>query len=251
MKRRLDVELVSRGLAQSRERARALILAGDVQVDGVPVTKAGAPVSSDAAIDLRRADHPWASRGGLKLAHALQEFQIEVRGRHALDLGASTGGFTDVLLEAGALGVVAVDVGRGQLDWRLRTDRRVVVLDGVNARHLTPDALPQDRREFDLITVDVSFISLRHMLPVVRALLAPAGDVVVLIKPQFEAGRHDVGKGGIVRDPAVHARVVADVGTWAAGVGLAAIRTIASPIEGAEGNKEYLMHLRAAATLPS
>jgi 23S rRNA (cytidine1920-2'-O)/16S rRNA (cytidine1409-2'-O)-methyltransferase len=237
------VLLVSRGLAATRERARALILAGDVSIDGVPVTKAGTPVDETARIALRRPDHPWVGRGGLKLAHALDAFHLDVTGKTALDIGASTGGFTDVLLARGASRVVAVDVGAGQLDWRLRTDPRVMCLEGVNARYLTPDDLPTDQRAFDLVTIDVSFISLEHILPVVPALLRPDGHVVALVKPQFEAGRNEVGPGGIVRDPAVHARVLDAVTAAALRVGLTRLGVEPSPVTGAEGNREFLMLL--------
>jgi 23S rRNA (cytidine1920-2'-O)/16S rRNA (cytidine1409-2'-O)-methyltransferase len=243
-KTRLDLLLVERGLAASRERARALILAGDVRVNGRPAGKAGVAVPQDADIVLAAPDHPYVSRGGLKLAHALDVFQIPVEGRTALDIGASTGGFTDVLLQRGASRVVALDVGHGQLDWKLRNDPRVLVLERVNARTLTPVALPGDARAFGLVTIDVSFISLRHILPVVPALLVADADVVALVKPQFEAGRDEVGRGGIVRDERVHQRVVEDVAAMAATVGLVRRATIGSPIAGMEGNREFLMHLR-------
>jgi len=242
-KSRLDALLVARGLAQSRERARAMILAGAVTVEGRPAAKAGTFVEETAAITLRQPDHPWVGRGGIKLAHAFETFHLDVTGRAALDIGASTGGFTDVLLERGAAEVVALDVGRGQLDWRLRTDPRVVTVEGVNARHLRPEDLPAGRRHFDLITIDVSFISLRHILPVVPALLQPGGRVVALVKPQFEAGRQDVGPGGIVRDPAVHERVVTEVAREAHRVGLERLGQSPSPILGAEGNQEFLLLL--------
>ncbi len=245
-KPRLDVVLVERGLVPSRERARALILAGDVRVDGVPVTKAGAAVDANATIVLREPDHPWVGRGGLKLAHALDVFGLDVADRVALDLGASTGGFTDVLLTRGAAHVVAVDVGHNQLDWRLRTDPRVTVLEGVNARSLTPDRLPAEHRAFDVITIDVSFISLRHILHTLRDLLRPGGRVIALVKPQFEAGRAEVGPGGIVRDPAVHERTVRDVAAEAVRVGLTHLAVEPSPVTGAHGNREFLMLLQAA-----
>jgi 23S rRNA (cytidine1920-2'-O)/16S rRNA (cytidine1409-2'-O)-methyltransferase len=240
---RLDQLLVARGLAASRERARARILAGDVEVDGRLVDKAGTLVDDDAGVTLREPDHPWASRGGLKLAHALEAFQIDARGASALDIGASTGGFTDVLLHAGAAHVVALDVGRGQIAWRLRSDPRVTVIEGVNARDLRPDHLPEDWRRFDLVTIDVSFISLRHVLPAVPDLLAPGGRVIALVKPQFEAGRAEVGKGGIVRDPAVHERVVAEVAEQALRIGLERVAMTPSPIAGASGNREFFLLL--------
>ena len=245
-KTRLDLLLVARGLAPTRERARALILAGDVQVEGRPITKAGTAVDETAAIVLRQPDHPWVGRGGVKLAHALDAFGLEVTGRRALDIGASTGGFTDVLLARGAARVVALDVGAGQLDWRLRTDPRVWVVDGVNARYLTRDHLPATEREFDVITIDVSFISLRHILPVLAPLLSPDGRVVALVKPQFEAGRDEVGPGGIVRDAAVQARVIEDIARTAHQVGLTRLAVEPSPIAGAHGNREFFMLLTSA-----
>jgi len=246
VKTRLDALLVARGLAATRERARALILAGQVRVD-TPASKAGTPlkagtmVPDDATVALAVPDHPYVGRGGLKLAHALDVFAIDPRGRAALDVGASTGGFTDVLLQRGAARVVALDVGHGQLAWSLRTDPRVVVIEKVNARTLTADQLgPDAPRVFDLVTVDVSFISLRLVLPALVPLLAPDGRLVVLVKPQFEAGRDDVGAGGIVRDAAVHERVVAEVVAEAARLGLVHRGTTPSPIAGAEGNREFL-----------
>jgi len=240
---RLDTLLVERGLAASRERARALILAGVVRVDGRPAAKAGTAVGVDADVTLLVPDHPYVGRGGLKLDHALHVFGIAVEGRSALDIGASTGGFTDVLLRHGAARVVALDVGHGQLDWRLRTDPRVVVLERTNARTLTPDALPADARSFDIVTIDVSFISLRQILPVVPPLLAPRGDVVALVKPQFEAGRAEVGKGGIVGDEGVRARVVEEIVECALALGLTRAGLSESPITGMEGNREFLLYL--------
>ena len=243
---RLDTVLVDRGLVPSRERARALILAGQVQVDGHAATKAGMTVPDGATVTVATPDHPFVGRGGLKLAHALQTFAIPVEGRTALDIGASTGGFTDALLQRGAARIAALDVGHGQLDWKLRSDPRVLVLEKINARALTPRTFPDDFRTFDIITIDVSFISLRQILPVLPPLLAGGGDVVALVKPQFEAGRAEVGKGGIVRDPAVHARVVEDVTAAAAGFGFRRAAVVESPITGMEGNREFLLHLRAA-----
>ncbi len=242
---RLDALLVERGLAASRERARALILAGDVRVDGQPATKAGTAVARDADVTLTVPDHPYVGRGGLKLAHALDTFGISVQGRIALDIGASTGGFTDVMLQRGGARVVALDVGHNQIDWKLRTDPRVVVLERVNARNLAADQLPVDARAFDLVTIDVSFISLRHILPVLPPLLRPGADIVALVKPQFEAGRTEVGKGGIVRDAAIRARVVEDVTAAADALGLTRAGLTESPITGMEGNTEFLMHLRS------
>lgn len=240
---RLDQLLVARGLAQSRERARALLLAGDVSVNGRPLTKAGTLVDAAAEIVLRQPDHPWVGRGGLKLAHALEVFHLDVAGLTVLDIGASTGGFTDVLLQRGAARVVALDVGHNQLDWRLRSDPRVVCLEGVNARYLQPQDLPAGVRAFALVTIDVSFISLSQILPAVPALLADAGKVIALVKPQFEAGRTEVGPGGIVRDPAVRERAMQRVKASALQVGLVALAVEPSPITGAEGNQEFLLLL--------
>jgi 23S rRNA (cytidine1920-2'-O)/16S rRNA (cytidine1409-2'-O)-methyltransferase len=241
---RLDALVVERGLAASRERARALILAGDVRVGGRSITKAGTAVPRDAEVTVAAPDHPYVGRGGLKLAHALDTFAIAADGRLALDIGASTGGFTDVLLQRGAARVVALDVGHGQLDWKIRSDPRVHVIERVNARTLTAADLPPALTSFDIVTVDVSFISLRQILPALPALLRPLADVIVLVKPQFEAGRAEVGKGGIVRDSAVHARVVEEVAAAADALGLGRVGTTDSPIAGMEGNREFLLHLR-------
>src|SRR5688572_28611212 len=240
-KLRLDQLVVDRGLAPSRERARALILAGQVVVAGQAVTKAGTAVDPDAAIDLLAADHPYVGRGGLKLAHALDTFGITVAGRDALDIGASTGGFTDALLQRGAARVVALDVGHGQLDWTLRNDPRVVVLEHFNARHLTVADVPG---AVDIVCIDVSFISLRQILPVVPPLLRPDADVIALVNPQFEAGRLEVRKG-VVRDDSIRARVLEEIRGAAAAVGLTTAAVTPSPITGQKGNVEFLMHLRA------
>ena len=231
--------MADRGLAVSRERARALILAAQVSVDGTIVSKAGAQIDSEAEIVLVGADHPYVGRGGVKLAHALDTFGIEVRNREALDIGASTGGFTDVLLQRGAVRVVALDVGHGQLDWTLRNDPRVVVIERFNARQLTLADLPGP---VDIVTIDVSFISLRHILPLVPRVLCPGADVVALVKPQFEAGRSEVRKG-VIHDAAVHARVVEEIRAAAAAVGLTPVASTPSPITGQKGNVEFLLHL--------
>ncbi|HZR24821.1 MAG TPA: TlyA family RNA methyltransferase [Vicinamibacterales bacterium] len=240
-KTRLDVLLVDRGLAPTRERARALILARQVTVNGIVVSKAGAPVDVDAQVDLATPDHPYVGRGGVKLAHALDVFAIDPRGRHALDVGASTGGFTDVLLQRGAESVIALDVGHGQLDWKLRNDRRVIVRERVNARELTRDDVPH---HVTLVTIDVSFISLRLILPAVKPFLDPPGDVVALVKPQFEAGRDEVGKHGLVTDPAIHDAVLVRVTDAADAMGFQRIAMTPSPITGATGNHEFFLHLR-------
>jgi 23S rRNA (cytidine1920-2'-O)/16S rRNA (cytidine1409-2'-O)-methyltransferase len=241
-KARLDVALVDRGLAPSRERARALILGGHVTIDGQVVSKAGAPVKPDARIELATPDHPYVGRGGVKLAGALDAFGIDPTGRRALDVGASTGGFTDVLLRRGAVSVIAIDVGRGQLDWRLRSDPRVLVHEGVNARLLTPDDVPH---RVSLVVIDVAFISLRHILPALPPFLDSGADVVALVKPQFEAGRDEVGKHGIVSDPAVHAAVIARVTEAAEACGLTRVAMAPSAITGATGNQEFFLHLHA------
>ncbi len=241
MKHRLDTLLVERGLAASRERARALVLAGQVRVNGTVVSKAGTAVKADAEIALVQPDHPYVGRGGLKLAHALDQWALRIDGRDALDIGASTGGFTDVLLRRGARSVIALDVGHGQLDWRLRNDPRVIVLEGVNARTLTPEALPH---LVDFVSVDVSFISLRLVLPRIPALLHAGADVVALVKPQFEAGREEVGRKGLVTDPKVHARVLEEIAAAAKSAGLHRVATTPSPITGVTGNQEFLVHFR-------
>jgi 23S rRNA (cytidine1920-2'-O)/16S rRNA (cytidine1409-2'-O)-methyltransferase len=242
---RLDALLVQKGLVESREKARALILAGQVDVNGRGAQKAGTMV--DVASDVRviGPEHPWASRGGIKLAHALDAFGIDVTGALGLDIGASTGGFTDVLLQRGARHVIALDVGHGQLHWKLRTDSRVTVIEGANARHLTRADLPDIGEGVDFVSIDVSFISLALIFPVLPALLAPGARIVALVKPQFEAGRRDVGKKGVVSDPVVHHRVVAEVTAAAAAVGLERLALVDSPITGAQGNREFLMLLEA------
>jgi 23S rRNA (cytidine1920-2'-O)/16S rRNA (cytidine1409-2'-O)-methyltransferase len=240
-KTRLDVVLIDRGLAPSRERARALILARQVTVDGQVIDKAGAAIALDARVALVTPDHPYVGRGGVKLAHALDVFHIDPSGRRALDVGASTGGFTDVLLQRGAASVIALDVGRGQLDWRLRTDARVIVREGVNARALTSDDVPH---AVGVVTIDVAFISLRLILPSLPPFLEEDADVVALVKPQFEAGRDEVGKHGLVTDPGVHEAVLARVTDAAAAVGFRRVGMTPSPITGATGNQEFFLHLR-------
>jgi 23S rRNA (cytidine1920-2'-O)/16S rRNA (cytidine1409-2'-O)-methyltransferase len=239
-RQRLDQLMVDRGLAPSRERARALVLAGQVTVAGQLVTKAGTAVDAAAAIELAAPDHPYVGRGGVKLAHALDTFGIAVEGRECLDIGASTGGFTDVLLQRGAARVVALDVGHGQLDWKIRTDPRVVVVERFNARALRPGDLPSP---VDLVVIDVSFISLRQILPAVPPVLGARADVVALVKPQFEAGRAEVRKG-IIHDEAVRERVLDEVAAAGAEVGLTRVASTRSPITGQKGNVELLLHLR-------
>ena len=238
---RLDTLLVDRGLAPSRERARALIMAGQVQAGSSTSLKPGTFVPPDMVISLVSPDHPYVGRGGLKLAHALDVFAIPVQARDCLDIGASTGGFTDVLLQRGARRVIALDVGHGQIDWRLRNDPRVLVIEGMNARNLRPSHLPGP---VDIVTIDVSFISLRHIFPRVPPLLAAGADVVALVKPQFEAGRSEVGKKGVIRDPVVQARVVEEAARAAAEVGLVRAAMTESPITGDTGNREFFLHFK-------
>jgi 23S rRNA (cytidine1920-2'-O)/16S rRNA (cytidine1409-2'-O)-methyltransferase len=243
-RQRLDMLLVTRGLVESREKAQALILAGQVDVDGHGAAKAGTMVPVDADVRVIGPDHPWVSRGGIKLAQALETFGIDAAGALALDIGASTGGFTDVWLQRGARHVIALDVGHSQLHWKIRSDPRVTVIEHFNARNLQPKDLPDLGSPITRVSIDVSFISLKHIFPVLPAVAAPGADIVALVKPQFEAGRADVGKGGLVKDPAIHARVVNDVTMAAAEVGLKRLALIDSPIQGAHGNTEFLIHLR-------
>lgn len=241
MKReRLDKLLVDIDLAKSRERAKALILAGRVLVDDRVIDKAGTLVAPEAAIRLKGEDIPYVSRGGLKLKGAIDAFTVDVTGKVAIDVGASTGGFTDCLLQEGAVRVYAVDVGYGQLDWKLRSDDRVVNMERTNIRHLQPtelNPLPQ------LAVIDASFISLQKILPQTLHLLVVGGEIVALIKPQFEVGKGEVGKGGIVRDASQHERVVAEVKACAEELGCRCEGVIDSPIQGAKGNREFLIHL--------
>lgn len=246
-KTRLDRLVVERGLAPSRERAQALILAGRVTVDGRPAGKPGGTIPDDAAVALVEPDHPYVGRGGLKLEGALARLGVDPSGLVALDVGASTGGFTDCLLKRGARRVYALDVGAGQLDWSLRHDPRVVVMEGLNARHLRPDDLPET---VDLAVVDVSFISLRLVLPALLPLVKEDGTVLALVKPQFEVGRRDVGRGGIVRDPALHVAAVASVAQAARAAGYALRGGCRSPLPGAEGNVEFFLALATGSPGP-
>jgi 23S rRNA (cytidine1920-2'-O)/16S rRNA (cytidine1409-2'-O)-methyltransferase len=242
---RLDALLVHKGLVESREKARALILAGQIDVGGHGAQKAGTMVNVDTELRVIGPDHPWVSRGGLKLVQALDAFGIDVTGALALDIGASTGGFTDVLLQRGARHVIALDVGHSQLHWKIRRDPRVTVIEGANARHLIRADLPGLGEGANIVTIDVSFISLGLIFPVLPPLLAPGAAIIALVKPQFEAGRRDVGKRGVVSDPEVHARVVASVTALASDSGLERRGLVDSPITGAQGNKEFLMLLEA------
>ena len=240
-KERLDLVLVARGLAESRSVAQKLILAGEVFIGASRADKAGTLVATDAPVHVRQG-LPFASRGGLKLQAALEAFEIEATGLVCADVGASTGGFTDCLLQRGAARVYAIDVGYGQLDWKLRRDSRVVVLERTNARYLT--SLPEP---IALAVIDVSFISLALILPAVMNWLAAEGQVVPLVKPQFEAGREQVGKGGVVRDAAIHADVLQRVLSWANAHGLTPLGVMRSPLTGPAGNVEFLAHLRRMA----
>lgn len=236
-RRRIDAELADRGLFTSRERARAAVLAGDVRVDGEVVTKAGHPISEDAVIEVAERQR-FVSRGGDKLAGALEVFDVAIEGRRAVDVGASTGGFTDCLLQRGAASVCAVDVGYGQLAWSLRTDDRVTVFERTNIRHADPVELGAP---FDIVVIDVSFISLRVVMGHLLELLGESGDLVALVKPQFEAGKGRVGKRGVVRDPAVHIDVLEAAVETAREGGLVIRGLTFSPIKGPEGNIEFWM----------
>ena len=242
---RLDTVVAARENI-TRSQARSLIMEGRVRVNGMPATKAGANVAEDAQIEIER-PRRFVSRGGEKLEHALEAFGIDAAGKRALDVGASTGGFTDCLLQRGAAYVVAVDVGYGQLDWRLRNDPRVSVMERTNFRSLPDDAFPQP---FDLIVVDASFISLRTILARAVSYLAADGEIVALVKPQFEAGRERLGRGGVVRDPAVHRAVLREVRDAVASFGLIALDVVTSPLLGPAGNREFLMRLCRGAGTP-
>lgn len=237
-KLRVDQLLVDRGLAESRTRAQALILAGLVFSGETKVAKAGQAIAGDAPLEVRGRDHPWVSRGGIKLAHAIAHFGLDPAGTTAMDIGSSTGGFTDVLLANGAARVFAVDSGTNQLAWKLRQDPRVTVLEQTSARVLTPDLIDAP---CDWVVCDTSFIGLAKVLEVPLRLAAPRCRLVALIKPQFEVGRGEVGKGGVVRDPALHARVRGEVRDWLEGAGWEIQGIVESPITGPEGNVEFLI----------
>jgi len=239
-KQRLDILLVERGLAGSRERAKRMIMAGEVLVDNQKVDKAGATVKAEAEIRLLGNDIPYVSRGGLKLAKAMAEFGVEIQGKRCADIGASTGGFTDCMLQNGAVQVFAIDVGYGQLAWKLRTDERVVNMERTNIRNVTIEDIGVP---LDFASIDVAFISLTKVLPVTYNLLGENGEVVALIKPQFEAGRENVGKKGVVRDPKVHEEVIRKVTAFARELMFVPMALTFSPVKGPEGNIEYLIHL--------
>jgi len=257
-KKRLDSLLIERGIIQSRERAKGLILSGDVRVNGNPVNKAGTLIDEDAEIKLTGKDIPYVSRGGLKLEKAIKEFNINVKDKVAIDVGASTGGFTDCLLQYGVKKVYAVDVGYGQLAWKLRKDPRVVVIERKNIRYIKPSdirpplsplLLKEGKGEVfaelaDIATIDVSFISLKLVLPVVKNLLKENGEIIALIKPQFEVGRGEVGKGGIVKDEEKHKKVISEIKSFAIDSGFKVLNVTKSPIAGQKGNVEFLIYLQ-------
>ncbi|MBR1866497.1 MAG: TlyA family RNA methyltransferase [Lachnospiraceae bacterium] len=240
MKERLDVMLISRGLAASREKAKAIIMSGIVFVDGQREDKAGSMFDDKAGIEIKGSTLKYVSRGGLKLEKAMQQFDVTLQGKVCMDIGSSTGGFTDCMLQNGAVRVYAVDVGHGQLDWRLRQDERVVCMEKTNIRYLTPEQIDEPP---SFASIDVSFISLTKVLQPAKQLLTEQGEIVCLIKPQFEAGRDKVGKKGVVRDPGVHREVIHMVMEYAVSIGFVLCNLEYSPIKGPEGNIEYLLHL--------
>ena len=244
MKERLDVLLVNRGLAASREKAKAVIMAGIVYVDGQKEDKAGATFSDAVNIEVRGNTLKYVSRGGLKLEKAMSHFGLSLEGKVCMDVGASTGGFTDCMLQNGAVKVYSIDVGHGQLDWKLRNDPRVVCMERTNIRYVTPEDIGEPA---SFVSIDVSFISLTKVLTPVRELLSENGEIVCLIKPQFEAGREKVGKKGVVRDPKVHLEVIRAVMDFASLIGFEILHLEFSPIKGPEGNIEYLLHLKKQA----
>ena len=241
MKERLDVLLVKRNLAESREKAKAIIMAGSVFVDGEREDKAGSSFPADVRIEVKGHALPYVSRGGLKLEKALANFDVTVEGKVCTDVGSSTGGFTDCMLQSGAVKVFAIDVGRGQLDWKLRQDERVVCMEKTNIRYVTPEDIGEP---VDFSSIDVSFISLTKVLEPIRGYLRSDGEIVALIKPQFEAGREKVGKKGVVREKSTHHEVIEKVAQYANSIGFEVLNIDFSPIKGPEGNIEYLIHLR-------
>lgn len=241
MKIRLDQLLFKKGITESREKARALIIEGKVIVNGEKIEKPGSMVDENAEITICGETLPYVSRGGLKLEHALKEFSIDVRQKVAMDVGASTGGFTDCLLQHGAKRVYAIDVGYGQLAWKLRTDPRVIPIERTNIRYLSRDKIPED---IDIVTVDVSFISLKLVIPKVIEFLKPGGEIIALIKPQFEVGRGEVDRGGIVKDPEKRRKAVEEIKRFFETLNLNVIGTVESPIKGQKGNIEYLIYAK-------
>lgn len=241
MKKRLDMLMMERALAPSREKAKAYIMAGEVYVDGEKEEKAGTMFPETVKIEVRGKVLPYVSRGGLKLEKAMNNFEVSLEGKVCMDVGASTGGFTDCMLQNGAVKVYSIDVGYGQLDWKLRNDERVVCMEKTNIRYVTPEDIQEPA---DFSSIDVSFISLTKVLGPVRNLLTEEGEIVCLIKPQFEAGREKVGKKGVVRDPAVHEEVIRKVKDFAMSISMEPMHLDFSPIKGPEGNIEYLLHLK-------
>jgi 23S rRNA (cytidine1920-2'-O)/16S rRNA (cytidine1409-2'-O)-methyltransferase len=242
MKKRIDKLLVERNIVSTREKARAMVLSGVVIVNDKRVDKPGSLVNIEDEIRLRQAEHPYVSRGGLKLEEALRIFATDIAGKVVLDVGASTGGFTDCLLRNGAKTVYALDVGYGQLAWTLRQNPRVICIERTNIRTVSPDDFPES---FDLVTIDVSFISLTYVLPVIQKLLTKRGEIIALIKPQFEVGKGQVGKGGVVRDPKLHKTVVEKIRSFSVQLGLTPVQVIESPVLGPKGNKEFLIYMKA------
>ncbi|GBE41023.1 hemolysin A [bacterium BMS3Bbin09] len=239
-KARLDIALFEKGLVESREKAKALIIAGEVLVNGIVTDKAGAQMTPDSELTIKN-KMPFVSRGGLKLEQAVNEFNIDLKAKTAMDVGASTGGFTDCILQHGASKVYAVDVGYGQFDWKLRNDKRVVLLEKTNIRYLEKSSVPDG---IDIATIDVSFISLTKVIPNVLEFLKPEGEIVALIKPQFEAERKDIGKGGVIKDESKRLEIVENIKDWSEKAGLDVIGTTTSPIKGPKGNVEYLIYLK-------
>lgn len=244
-KKRLDVLLVDLGLAESREKAKAVIMAGQVYVDNQKADKPGTIYPSAVQVEVRGPVMPYVSRGGLKLEKAIQTFDLSLKGKTAMDIGASTGGFTDCMLQNGAVKVYSVDVGYGQLAWKLRTDSRVINLERTNIRYVTQQQVPDP---IDFVSVDVSFISLKLVLPVAKELMKENAQAVCLIKPQFEAGRENVGKKGVVRDPAVHIQVIRQVAEFVKEIGFSILGLTFSPVKGPEGNIEYLLYIQKGLT---
>ena len=240
-KHRLDLILVAKGLVKSRQRAQAMIMAGKVLVNDRPVDKSGFHVSPDDTVELKGTDIPYVSRGGLKLEAALHKLQLDVTGSICIDVGASTGGFTDCLLQHGAERVYAVDVGYGQLAWKLRQDPRVIVIERTNVRHMAADTIPAP---VDLVTIDVSFISLKIVVPVIVKFLKPYGSILALIKPQFEVGKTQVGKGGVVREPKLHQQVIKDLSNFFGTLKLVPLSIYPSPLLGPKGNREFFTYVR-------
>lgn len=236
---RLDRLMFERGFVQSRSRAQALIMAGKVFVDGKRIEKAGQDIAETSLIEIKGSDHPYVSRGGIKLEAALRDFGIQCKGKTALDIGASTGGFTDCLLQHGARRVYALDVGFGQLDWKLRQDDRIICMERTNIRYLDPEKIPES---IDIITIDCSFISLKLVLKGILPILSEGTRIISLVKPQFEVEKGEVGKGGVIRDPKKHERVLREICHFTQGIGFKILGLVQSPIKGPKGNKEFLFY---------